>query len=206
MVSTRRSQTENKDYKIGDKVEVLHNSCLATGILLGPVETEEDDNKGRDSPASGSYTTHWLASIDGESEEVEVSERYLGRVLSSRCSRRSATARKPQATTSKPKSAPPSSSNNKATAKPAPTAKSVPPSKAAGAKKPAAVSKPRGTKRQRGEVDDLVQGDVAVIAKKQKATAPKITTGESVRVFQMKTGKLYLYRGLKPRAEFVWQV
>jgi hypothetical protein len=206
--------------------KIIRDGSLGIGILLGPSE----DYEGRDSPSGSSYVTHWIVSVDGQSEESEVSERYLGRVLSNTGGggKRKPVPRKAKAATVK--GAPASAKlavgtpNHKAkaaaskpvTAKAAPKKESTDSNDIAGNSNSdksnnSNKSKTSGTKRQRGETSDLFVGDVADVEKmknnkKARVPPPKCEAGESVRVIPMLTGKLYLYRGKNPRAEFKYFV
>ena len=185
--------------------------------MLGRVENNED---GRESPPSD-YTTHWLVSVEGDgqqgnSDEEEISERYLGRILANKeddSSSNSSHAKKVGLTTRKENGSTKSSSSKGGSNKsPSVAAKAKDTSKAA-AKVPAkkttnAPSKygTRASRRQRGDDSELFVGDnieKMVPKKKPRVVAPKVGPDETVIEVKMLTGTLYLFRGAKPRAEFI---
>lgn len=59
-------------------VQIIRPDFVDIGILLGRVDLDDDDDD--------DYTTQWIVSVEGKgqgkSDEEEISERYLGRILS----------------------------------------------------------------------------------------------------------------------------
>jgi hypothetical protein len=93
--------------------------------------------------------------------------------------------------------------NNKATAhkKGATRAKAFASATAA----PISVPRKYATRRGKGDGQELFEGidKITKIKKKARVPAPKVSPDETVIKVKMLTGTLYLYRGLRPRAEFV---
>lgn len=209
--------------------KIVRPGSLDTGILLSKAE----DTSGRDSPSSNSSSTHWLVSVEGNSKEEDVSERYLGRVLpkeadgdsngsngrrspksGSAVVRKPATRKDSRVTNNTDDEAKASSDNNsggklratKAAARGKPAAKTAYKAKAsAQAAKAALAPRKYATRRGKGEGEELYEGIDKITSKKPKprVPAPKPGPDETVIKVKMLTGTLYLYRGLRPRAEFV---
>mmetsp|Transcript_28204 Transcript_28204/g.42669 ORF Transcript_28204/g.42669 Transcript_28204/m.42669 type:complete len:186 (-) Transcript_28204:1240-1797(-) len=71
----RRSRRGRKQaYGPGDRVEILRDEGIAIGRLVRKVEHDSE---------GGGTVEHWIVSLDGESGEEEVTEKYIGRLVES---------------------------------------------------------------------------------------------------------------------------
>lgn len=203
-------------------LQIVRPGNLDVGILLSKTE----DNSGRDSPSSAS-SNHWIVSVEGKSSEEDVSERYLGRILPPRddedsghsSSKSKGKAKKPATRNGSKASKDQAEDEDEPTEaseeeKPKTNGRAKGTTKQAGktAHKKGTQAKPDerptrkyATRRGKGDGEELYEGIEKVVAKKRPKApaAPKVGPDETVIKVKMLTGTLYLYRGLRPRAEFV---
>jgi hypothetical protein len=162
-------------------LQVVRVGGVDVGILLSKAD---HDKRGSDGAA-----THWVVSVEGESNDEEViSEKSLGRVLSSHDSDDSIKS----ATLDKNAKQPP--------AKKTTTAKNkVATSNQASRRMNTRARSKNGDESQPALIDGL-----DTVERKAPSPKPKKKQGdETVVEVEMLTGTLFMYRGKHPRVEFV---
>lgn len=152
--------------------------------------TDEQDSDGD----GESNVAHWMVSFEGDAEEHEVTEKYIGRLIESSETESIKSADDPPS----PKAGSATSAKGKNAA--AARKEKSPPRKAA----PASPHRGGGAKPStRSTIKDgksLLKGIKAI---KKQPRGKELGENESVVKVKMLTGTLYLFRGENPRAEFV---
>ncbi|KAL9183220.1 hypothetical protein ACHAXT_005007 [Thalassiosira profunda] len=219
-MAPRRSVRSKSPYKRGDYVEYQYKGSTATGKLV------------KVSPNGTDARPIWVvAPSDRRRNNEEIYERALGKVITAQeasNSRGIAPGNYRKSSSSK-SSAPSSSSDDDKGGRRSPTAAkkrksdddsnnnsdraekarknvasdSAPTSKAnANKAKNGGVSSRYGTRSTRGSGEAILLPDLPV-RKKKLFKQKTVKKDENVTVVKMLTGTLYLYRGERPRAEFV---
>ena len=79
-----RVEDEDSDSDMDTDVKTSNNSKKKGVKKDTAANIEEAENDGRESPSNSSSngaTSHWIVSVEGQSDEEDVSERNLGRIL-----------------------------------------------------------------------------------------------------------------------------
>lgn len=170
-----------------------------------------DQDTSENSDSATQIIDHWIVSFEGDAEEHEVTEKYIGRLVES-TDTESVKSGDNAAATASPASTPPSNNhrsnnrnnnNNKQSSRKKNSSKS-PPRKASSSKDRAggeARPSTRSAIKQGGKEKALLKGIKAT--KKPSSKKSKLGENETVVKVKMLTGTLYLYRGEHRRAEFV---
>mmetsp|Transcript_4458 Transcript_4458/g.5169 ORF Transcript_4458/g.5169 Transcript_4458/m.5169 type:complete len:216 (-) Transcript_4458:83-730(-) len=205
----RRSRRGRRQaYSPGDKVEILRDEGIAIGKLIQKVH---QDSEGESS------VLHWIVSFDGESEKEEITEKYIGRLVES-----SETESHKSNNLFKISSANTNKSGNKNSIKAKKSHRILPragkyenssqvrPSTRSTAKHKCGEKKLKcgektldcGEKKIKCDEKKNLKANknIKKISKDQNRSTNK---KETVVKVKMLTGTLYLYRGNRPRAEFI---
>ena len=191
---------------------VTHNAILSVkvvrdeGVAIGRIVRKVDQDS--DSEAN---VGHWIVSFVGDTEEHEVTEKYIGRLVESSETESVKSSQSPLPPRANGRSKTSISRSRKEKSPPV-VAKSPPRSTLTGAKGEVRPST-RSTIKQPTKAPIKQGGNKKALLKGIKAAAKKGPArgaggklpgaNETVVKVKMLTGTLYLYRGEHPRAEFI---
>mmetsp|Transcript_22255 Transcript_22255/g.32850 ORF Transcript_22255/g.32850 Transcript_22255/m.32850 type:complete len:192 (+) Transcript_22255:161-736(+) len=181
----RRSRRGRKQaYGPGDRVEILRDEGVAIGRLVRKVDHDEGEGT----------VEHWIVSLDGESGEEEVTEKYIGRLVESSDTESLKGDNAPSFAVATRNDRSGSKNSNK-----------VKRSNLTGRYERVRSTRPstRSTRRQNGSDEQLLKTVKNIKKISKKTNKPADDSIETVVKVKMLTGTLYLYRGDKPRAEFI---
>lgn len=168
-------------------IQVVRDEGVAIGRLVRKVEQEPDAD-----------VAHWIVSFEGDTEEHEVTEKYIGRLVDNSETESIKSRDSPLPTTKSSSSSIGSASLGKSPNGNAAKKGKSPPRKSASPHRGGAKPSTRSNNK---DGKSLLKG--IKTTKKAPRGQKQLGENESVVKVKMLTGTLYLFRGENPRAEFV---